>query len=99
MDVDRLRVIVYILIAIALGPLLISIPSQLIRPARKVEAKFSEKSLSLMVEERGEGKLGNGELAESPKAILLSLPLLWLLDLGVALSVYFIAKRLSPTAL
>jgi len=104
MDVDRSRVAVYILVAVVLGPLLIS-ALPLVAPEEPMEAASplggQEKRPSIMMEDRGEVEPEMGEQGEFYTAptteggrVMPPLPILWLLDLSIALSIYLLVRRI-----
>lgn len=99
---ERSRVVTYILIAVVLGPLLVSTLPLIAPEAPRTSLEAYEKSPHTMEERRGitsdaeeRGEL-LGPIVEPEGRRLPPLPALWLLDFSLALSVYLITRRLFP---
>ncbi|MCD6479309.1 hypothetical protein J7L65_00785 [Candidatus Bathyarchaeota archaeon] len=86
---DHRRLLAYVIFALVLGPLLVSaIP--LIAPEREAGESVKAASSSISADEKPEIRLDRVERGRRP----IPLPLLWLLDLSIALLVYLTARRL-----
>lgn len=86
---DHRRLLAYVIFALVLGPLLISaVP--LIAPEGEGGESVKAASPSISAEEEPEIRFDVVEGRRQP----IPLPLLWLLDLSIALLVYLAARRL-----
>jgi len=87
--VDHRRLLAYVISALVLGPLLVSaVP--LLAPEREADESVKAASSSISAEEKPEIRFDRVEKGRRP----MPLPLLWLLDLSIALLVYLTARRL-----
>jgi len=106
LDVDRRRLLAYVVFALVLGPILISaVP--LIAPEERAAAASGEagepvKAVRPKILAEGrevESEAGGGEDASEIEGgrsgVAIPLPILWLLNLSIALLIYFIARRLT----
>ena len=106
LDVDRRRLLAYVVFALVLGPILISaVP--LIAPEERAAAVSGEagepvkaarpKALAegREVEPEVSGGEDTSEIEDGRSGMAIPLPILWLLNLSIALLIYFIARRLT----
>ena len=109
LDVDRRRLLAYVVFALVLGPILISaVP--LIAPEERAAAASGEagepvKAVRPKILAGGrevESEAGGGEETSETSEVeaerggmAIPLPILWLLNLSIALLIYFIARRLT----
>ncbi len=104
LDVDRRRMLAYVVFALVLGPILISAvpliaPEE--REATSPEAGEPVKAVrpKILAEGREVEEIGGGEdtseIEGERSGVAIPLPILWLLNLSIALLIYFIARRLT----
>ena len=107
LDVDRRRMLAYVVFALVLGPILISAvpliaPEERAAPAPLEAGEPMMKAVKPKILAEGrevESEVGGGEdtseIEGERSGMAIPLPILWLLNLSIALLIYFIARRLT----